>query len=97
VNSLLEQLLPGVVVKQLPAVRVEDYRAATICILAIVDFPRLASELSAESTVAMLNNLQSALELLMGEFDVYQIDDVNDCYVMASGENSVINFKLLLS
>ena len=88
-DSLLYQMVPRQVAKSLKErkdVDAEYFKSVTILFSEIMDFMRLTTMLSPMNIVALLNEIHTAIDEQLDNHDVYKVETINDCYMVASGE-----------
>ncbi|XP_076451302.1 uncharacterized protein LOC143287242 [Babylonia areolata] len=87
-DSLLYQMVPRQVAKSLKEhkdVDAEYFKSVTILFSEIMDFMRLTTQLPPMSIVALLNEIYSDIDAQLDNHDVYKVETINDCYMVASG------------
>lgn len=88
-TELLHNILPVSIadrLKEKPAATIaEYYPAATVMFTDTVGYTSMASDIGAERTVAMLNDVFSAFDELAERFGVEKIKTVGDAYMVVSG------------
>jgi adenylate cyclase len=88
-NELLRNILPEAIAERLmnePSANIAEYYPdVTVMFADTVGFTSLASDLGAERTVAMLNDVFTAFDELAEEYDVEKIKTVGDAYMVVSG------------
>ena len=65
----------------------EYFKSVTILFSEIPDFMRMSTQLSPMDTVALLNEIHSAIDTQLDNHDVSKVETINDCYMVASGES----------
>jgi class 3 adenylate cyclase len=96
---LLDQILPEKVVNDLREgrnVKTESYSDVTVFFSDIVGFTKIASDLSPEDVIDMLNQLYSVMDHLCTKFGLYKVETIGDAYMAVSGlpvpdENHALN------
>jgi adenylate cyclase len=88
-KDLLCNILPEAIAARLmeePAANIaEFYPDVTVMFVDTVGYTSLASDLGAERTVALLNDVFTAFDELAAEYDVEKIKTVGDAYMVVSG------------
>ncbi|OQV12919.1 Atrial natriuretic peptide receptor 2 [Hypsibius exemplaris] len=87
-DLLLEEMLPRVIVERLRAnkdVTPKMFEMVTLFFSDIDGFGDFALANSPYDVIAFLNQVYSTLDVLIGKFDVYKVETINDSYVVASG------------
>ncbi|OQV12895.1 Atrial natriuretic peptide receptor 2 [Hypsibius exemplaris] len=87
-DLLLEEMLPRVIVERLRAnedVTPKMFDMVTLFFSDIDGFGDFALANSPYDVIAFLNQVYSTLDVLIGKFDVYKVETINDSYVVASG------------
>jgi adenylate cyclase len=88
-EDLLRKILPGAIVDRLRAAPhatvADDYPAASILFADLRGFVALSHELGAPATVALLNDLMTALDALAVHHGVERIKTVGDAYMAVAG------------
>ncbi|XP_070184258.1 uncharacterized protein, partial [Littorina saxatilis] len=87
-DSLLYMMVPRQVAKNLKEskdVDAEYYKSVTILFSEIEDFIRLSTTMNPMSIVLLLNELHGAIDAEVDNHDVYKVETINDCYMVASG------------
>ena len=90
-DSLLYQMVPRQVAKAMKErknVDAEYFKSVTILFSEIQDFMRMSTQLSPMNIVALLNEIHTAIDAELDNHDVYKVETINDCYLVASGEFS---------
>ena len=92
-DGLLYQMVPKQVANRLKRqkkVEAEYFKAVTICFSDVHGFDRITVELTPIEIVNLLNSLHSTVDDILDDFDAYKVETINDCYMVASGKDSVI-------
>ncbi|CAH1789589.1 unnamed protein product [Owenia fusiformis] len=87
-ETLLYQMLPRPVAKQLKrkvGVDAEFFEEATIFFSRITDFHEISARCSPIKIVELLNTLYVEFDKKIEMFDVYKVETIGDCYMVASG------------
>lgn len=98
-NSLLYQMVPKPVADKLKKnvhIDAEYFKSVTIFFTDIYGFARMCSKNTPLEIVQLLNQLYGMIDDLLDDYDVYKVETVNDCYMIASGILSFIFFSLFL-
>ena len=74
--------------KERKNVDAEYFKSVTILFSEIQDFMRMSTQLSPMNIVALLNKIHTAIDAQLDNHDVYKVETINDCYMVASGESS---------
>lgn len=53
----------------------------------IFGFAQISMELSPQELVSFLNMLYNVMDERISDYDVYKVETINDCYMVASGMN----------
>ena len=95
-DTLLYQMVPKSIAERLKnssAVESEFFRSVTIFFSGISGFNQVCAECSPIDLVKILNSLYTAMDEQIGNYDVYKVETINDCYMVASG---IIPLNILL-
>lgn len=87
-ERLLLNILPGPIAERLktePGVIAERFDSVSVLFADIVGFTPLSESLSAEEMVAWLNDVYSAVDVLVQDHDVEKIRTIGDGYMAAAG------------
>ena len=63
------------------------FKSATIMFADIFGFGQISNELSPTDLVSFLNMLYNVIDERISDYDVYKVETINDCYMVASGKN----------
>lgn len=88
-DSLLYQMVPKSVAEKLKqnlTSEAEYYQSVTVLFSDICDFLLIISDFSPMEVVELLNRLYSCIDELIDKFDVYKVETISDCYMVASGK-----------
>ena len=67
-------------------VEADFYKSVSILFVDIPGFSQLAKDYNPSDLVGFLNSFYVSLDERIGNYDVYKVETVNDCYMVASGE-----------
>ncbi|OQV12898.1 Atrial natriuretic peptide receptor 1 [Hypsibius exemplaris] len=87
-DSLLEEMLPRVIVERLRAhedVTPRMFDSVTVYFSDIDGFGDYALANTPYDVISFLNQVYSTLDVLISQFDVYKVETINDSYVVVSG------------
>jgi hypothetical protein len=87
-DGLLYQMVPKQVahlLKRKKKVNAEYFKTVTICFSDIHDFDLLTVELTPMEMVELLNILYNTVDEILDEYEIYKVETINDCYMVASG------------
>ena len=87
-DGLLYQMVPKQVahlLKRKKKVNAEYFKTVTICFSDIYDFDLLTVELTPMEMVELLNTLYNTVDEILDEYEIYKVETINDCYMVASG------------
>lgn len=93
-DTLLYQMVPKSIAERLKnssTVESEFFRSVTIFFSSISGFSRVCTECPPIELVKILNSLYTSMDEQIGNYDVYKVETINDCYMVASG-NRIIWF-----
>lgn len=62
------------------------FKCATIMFADIFGFTQISMELSPQELVSFLNMLYNVMDERINDYEVYKVETINDCYMVASGE-----------
>lgn len=88
-ESLLYQMVPKTIVEKLKKnVRIDAkyFKSATVLFADIHEFHRLVLYVTPVEVVGLLNSLYNSIDTRLDSFDVYKVETINDCYMVASGK-----------
>ncbi len=86
--GLLTSMLPEVIVHEIRhdiTLIAKDFSSASVLFCDIVQFTKLASSISAEELVMLLNVVFSTFDALTEKYNVYKVETIGDCYFACSG------------
>lgn len=55
----------------------------------IFGFTQISMELSPQELVSFLNMLYNVMDERINDYEVYKVETINDCYMVASGEKLI--------
>ncbi|XP_076472254.1 uncharacterized protein LOC143301751 [Babylonia areolata] len=87
-DSLLYLMVPRPVAKSMQerkGVDAEYFKSVTILFSEILDFMQISTQLNPMEIVALLNELHTAIDAEVDNHEVYKVETINDCYMVASG------------
>lgn len=87
-DTLLYQMVPKSIAERLKnssTVESEFFRSVTIFFSSISGFSRICTECPPIELVKILNSLYTSMDEQIGNYDVYKVETINDCYMVASG------------
>ena len=91
-DGLLYQMVPRQVadmLKKKKKVDAEFFKMVTVCFSDMYGFDRLTVDLTPMEIVELLNALYNTVDDILDDFDVYKVETINDCYMVASGLNFI--------
>ena len=91
-DTLHYQMVPKSIAERLKnsnAVESEFFRTVTIFFSGISRFNRVCTECSPIDLVKILNSLYTSMDEQIENYDVYKVETINDCYMVASGMNNL--------
>ena len=68
-------------------VEADFFKSVSICFFDIPGFSQLTKDYNPTELVGFLNYLYVAIDERIGNYDVYKVETINDCYMVASGTN----------
>lgn len=92
-DSLLYQMVPKQVADKLKKsvhIDAEYFKSVTIFFSDICGFATISTTSSPMDIVQLLNTIYVTIDDLLDDYDVYKVETINDCYMVASG-SSLIN------
>lgn len=87
-SKILQKMLPQAALEKLIAGEssiAENFDVAGILFADIVDFTKISSRISAQTTIKMLNDLYSNFDVIAEKYGVYKIETIGDCYMCSVG------------
>ncbi|WAR25462.1 GUC2E-like protein, partial [Mya arenaria] len=87
-ETLLYQMVPKSVadnLKSTGSIESEFFKSVTIFFSDIAGFHRITLTVAPMELVRILNNLYTAMDNVIDNFDVYKVETINDSYMVASG------------
>ncbi|XP_021353954.1 soluble guanylate cyclase gcy-35-like [Mizuhopecten yessoensis] len=87
-EHLLYQIIPRSVAEKLKKkgnVEAEYFKSVTIGFCDIHNFASLVADSSPSELVELLNSLFTSIDDRLDNHDVYKVETINDCYMLASG------------
>ncbi|XP_052083525.1 uncharacterized protein LOC127720814 [Mytilus californianus] len=87
-DGLLYQMVPRQVadmLKKKKKVDAEFFKMVTVCFSDMYGFDKLTVDLTPMEIVELLNALYNTVDDILDDFDVYKVETINDCYMVASG------------
>ena len=97
-DGLLYQMVPKQVahlLKRKKKVNAEYFKTVTICFSDIHDFDLLTVELTPMEMVELLNTLYNTVDEILDEYEIYKVETINDCYMVASGIYTYVDIFFL--
>lgn len=97
-DSLLYQMVPKQVADKLKKsvhIDAEYFKSVTIFFSDICGFATISTTSSPMDIVQLLNTIYVTIDDLLDDYDVYKVETINDCYMVASG-SSLINYVMRL-
>lgn len=90
-DKLLYQMVPESIAKKMRSdctvVESDFFKSASILFVDIPGFSQLSKDYSPLELVVFLNSLYVTLDERICNYDVYKVETINDCYMIASGKN----------
>lgn len=87
-DSLLYQMVPKQVADKLKKsvhIDAEYFKSVTIFFSDICGFATISTTSSPMDIVQLLNTIYVTIDDLLDDYDVYKVETINDCYMVASG------------
>mgnify|MGYP000007600976 FL=1 len=94
-DTLLYQMVPKSIAERLKnssMVESEFFRSVTIFFSNISGFSLVCTECPPIELVKILNSLYTSMDEQIGNYDVYKVETINDCYMVASGSYLTLLF-----
>lgn len=92
-DGLLYQMVPKQIAEMLKRrkkVDAEFFKMVTICFTDVYDFDKLTTDLAPMEIVDLLNHLYNTVDGILDSFDIYKVETINDCYLVASGKRFIM-------
>ena len=94
-DKLLYQMVPESIANKLRSdcstIESDFFKCATILFADIFGFSTLAKDFSPKELVTFLNSLYHTFDERIGNYDVYKVEAINDCYMIASGKSELFS------
>jgi len=87
-DDLLNKMLPPLIAEELKSGKnpqPEFFKSVTIYFSDIIGFGALTSQSTPLQVVAILNHLYEKMDSVIENHDVYKVETIGDCYMVASG------------
>lgn len=87
-DGLLYQMVPKQVadmLKRKKKVDAEFFKLVTVCFADVYDFDKFTVDLTPMEIVELLNSLYNTVDDILDAYDIYKVETINDCYMVASG------------
>ena len=99
-DKLLYQMVPESIAKKMrndcTNVESDYFKCVTILFADIFGFSQVTKDFSPIELSAFLNSLYQTLDERIENYDVYKVETINDCYMIASGkEHYIILFAVV--
>lgn len=90
-DGLLYQMVPKQVadmLKRKKKVDAEFYKLVTVCFADVYEFDKFTVDLAPMEIVEFLNSLYNTVDDILDSYDIYKVETINDCYMVASGKSN---------